>query len=93
MPFAVRPLIVFTLYSSAVVVAFQYLGWTFIGLPFLPIVLVGTAVAFSVGFKNDSSYDRLWEGRKIWGGIANVSRVWGVTTKAYVTTFSEGQTF
>jgi putative membrane protein len=43
-------------------------------LPFLPIATVGTAVAFYVGFKNNSSYDRLWEGRKIWGEITNSSR-------------------
>jgi putative membrane protein len=31
-------------------------------------------VAFYVGLKNSSSYDRLWESRKIWGEITNLSR-------------------
>jgi putative membrane protein len=46
-------------------------------VPWLPISVIGTAVAFYVGFKNNSSYDRLWEARKIWGGIVNSSRAWG----------------
>ncbi len=29
-------------------------------LPWLPISVIGTAVAFYVGFKNSQSYDRMW---------------------------------
>lgn len=43
----------------------------------LPISLRGTSVAFYVGFKNNQAYDRLWEGRKIWGGIVNSTRALG----------------
>jgi ion channel-forming bestrophin family protein len=53
-------------------------------VPWLPVSLVGTAVAFYVGFKNNSSYDRLWEARKIWGAIVNSSRMWGSTVLAFV---------
>lgn len=53
-------------------------------VPWLPVSLVGTAVAFYVGFKNNSSYDRLWEARKIWGAIVNSSRMWGSNVKAFV---------
>lgn len=53
-------------------------------VPWLPVSLVGTAVAFYVGFKNNSSYDRLWEARKIWGAIVNSSRSWGANVRAYV---------
>jgi putative membrane protein len=53
-------------------------------VPWLPVSLVGTAVAFYVGFKNNSSYDRLWEARKIWGAIVNSSRMWGSSVRAYV---------
>ena len=42
----------------------------------MPISIVGTAVAFYVGFKNNSSYDRMWEGRRIWDSITNASRSW-----------------
>jgi putative membrane protein len=54
-------------------------------LPWLPIALLGTAVAFVVGFKNNASYDRLWEARRIWGSITNFSRSWGIMVKDYVT--------
>ena len=60
------------------------LGWQWIKVPFLPVATIGTAVAFYVGFKNNSAYDRFWEGRKIWGGIVNASRSWGTAVMAYV---------
>ena len=59
-------------------------GEVWVKLPWLPISIIGTAVAFYVGFKNNSAYDRLWEARKIWGAIVNSSRMWGTTVKSYV---------
>lgn len=59
--------------------------WQWMKLPWLPIALIGTAVAFVVGFKNNATYDRLWEGRRIWGAITNASRSWGVMVRDYVT--------
>jgi ion channel-forming bestrophin family protein len=53
-------------------------------LPWLPIALIGTAVAFVVGFKNNATYGRLWEARQIWGSIINISRSWGIMVKDYV---------
>ena len=43
-----------------------------------PLALIGTAVAFVIGFQNNSAYGRIWEARKIWGGIVNTSRTFGV---------------
>src|SRR6218665_485272 len=57
-----------------------------LALPWLPIALLGTAVAFMVGFKNNASYDRLWEARRIWGGIVNTSRTWAVMVKDFINT-------
>jgi putative membrane protein len=73
-----------TLWVSLVVVVVKYTGWEWLSIPWLPLSLIGTAVAFYVGFKNNSAYDRLWEARKIWGGIVNSSRSWGSNTKGYV---------
>lgn len=53
-------------------------------LPWLPVSIIGTAVAFYVGFKNNSAYDRLWEARKIWGAIINSSRTWGMYVDGFV---------
>ena len=73
---ALWALIVFGMYSG--------LGWTFLAMPFLPIATIGTAVAFYVGFKNNASYDRFWEGRKIWGGVVNSSRTWAMSVLSYI---------
>jgi len=54
-------------------------------IPWLPISVIGTAVAFYVGFKNNQSYDRMWEARKIWGGIINDSRTWGMYVDGFIT--------
>lgn len=65
---------------------YHFLGWKWLALPWLPIALLGTAVAFVIGFKNNASYDRLWEARKLWGGIVNSSRSWGIMVKDFITT-------
>ena len=56
-----------------------------ISIPFQPIATIGIAVAFYIGFKNNASYDRFWEARKIWGGIVNYSRTWGNQVMSFVT--------
>jgi ion channel-forming bestrophin family protein len=61
------------------------LGWHWLSIPWLPIALLGTAVAFVVGFANNASYDRMWEARKAWGSIVNASRSWGIMVKDYIT--------
>lgn len=66
------------LVSLAAVLLYKYAGFTFIAIPFVPIASVGTAVAFYVGFKNNQAYDRLWEARRLWGGITNTSRNFAV---------------
>ena len=62
-----------------------------IALPWLPISVIGTAVAFFVGFKNNQAYDRMWEARKIWGGIVNESRTWAMLVDSYIRN-TKGQT-
>lgn len=46
--------------------------------------MIGIAVAFYLGFKNNSSYDRTWEARKIWGEIMNNSRSFGASVCSFV---------
>jgi putative membrane protein len=65
----------------SVTTLYYFTHWKFITIPWLPISLVGTAVAFYVGFKNNQSYDRLWEARKIWGAMVNNSRKLGTMVK------------
>lgn len=62
---------------------YEYLGWGWVAIPWLPISLIGIATAFYVGFKNSQSYDRSWEARKIWGSITNLSRGYASTLRAF----------
>ncbi len=82
--FAVRVAIVPSAWAAIVYGFYAHFQWTAVRIPFLPVATVGTAVAFYVGFKNNSAYDRFWEGRKIWGGIVNSSRTWANYVFSYV---------
>lgn len=45
-------------------------------VPVLMPTVLGTALAFFIGFNNNQAYDRWWEARKIWGTLVNDSRTW-----------------
>lgn len=49
----------------------------------IPTVL-GTAIAFFIGFNNNQAYDRWWEARKIWGSLVNDSRSWARSIITYI---------
>jgi len=49
----------------------------------IPTVL-GTAIAFFIGFNNNQAYDRWWEARKIWGSLVNDSRSWARSVITYI---------
>jgi ion channel-forming bestrophin family protein len=40
----------------------------------LPFTLIAVALGIFLGFRNNTSYDRFWEGRKLWGALVNISR-------------------
>ena len=67
------------------VVIYQLFDQKWLHLPWLPIAVVGTAVAFIISFQNNATYDRVWEARKIWGGIVNTSRAWGIVLNDFIT--------
>lgn len=84
--FAWKNVLFFLIYGSIVVYIYHHLEHhdINIAIPFSPISTIGIAVAFYLGFKNNQSYDRFWEGRKIWGGIVNYSRTWGNQVLSFV---------
>ncbi len=73
-----------TVWAAMVTALYEYTHSYWLAMPWLPLSVIGTAVAFYIGFKNNQAYDRLWEARKIWGAIVNSSRSWGASTKAFV---------
>src|SRR5215217_6383488 len=77
-------MVLFSLFTGSLsIVVYEYLDWKWVAIPWLPVSLVGTATAFFVGFKNNQSYDRSWEARKVWGSITNHSRSFGAAVRAF----------
>ena len=57
-------------------------------LPLIPLQLptiLGSSIALLLAFKTSQSYDRWWEARKIWGAIANDSRILVLQVRTFVT--------
>lgn len=78
-------LILWSLFTGLMaMLLYQRMHWHWVAIPWLPVSLIGTAVAFYVGFKNNQSYDRNWEARKVWGGIVNLSRSFAAATRAFI---------
>ena len=74
-----------TCWAAVVAALHKFTSLGDFAIPWLPVSVIGTAVAFYIGFKNNQAYDRLWEARKIWGAIINSSRAWGSAVRAFVT--------
>ncbi|MFH6605094.1 bestrophin family protein [Maribacter algicola] len=76
---------VFTAIITVWVAIFYFLDLKWFKIPWTPLALIGTAVAFVIGFQNNSAYGRIWEARKIWGGIVNTSRTFGMFVQDMLT--------
>ena len=66
--------------SVAVTLAHGRLFDTKVTLTPIPFSLIGLALAIFLGFRNSASYDRWWEGRKLWGELIirsrSLARLW-----------------
>ena len=58
----------------AAVVVGVHVHITPIAIPSTVHALTGFAIGLLLVFRTNASYDRFWEGRKLWGGIVNSSR-------------------
>ncbi|WP_186756020.1 bestrophin family protein [Echinicola salinicaeni] len=72
-------------WKNTIMIAFTcsmtyFLYWYFIQyhfeMPAIVPTILGTALAFFIGFNNNQAYDRWWEARKVWGVLVNSSRTW-----------------
>lgn len=68
----------FLFYIVLAVGIYRFFDLNWLKIPWTPLALIGTAVAFVIGFQNNSAYGRIWEARKIWGGVVNTSRTFGM---------------
>jgi putative membrane protein len=69
-------------WSAAVTVV--HMSITPVGIPSTAHALVGLAVGLLLVFRTNASYERFWEGRKMWGNIVNDSRSLARTTAAFL---------
>lgn len=78
------PHIIWLLAFMSIVAFLYYNNYIVFTIPWVAVSVIGTAVAFYVGFKNNQAYDRMWEARKIWGAIVNSSRAWGMYVDGFI---------
>ena len=64
----------FFLLSVGVVWTGGHIGRFKIPLTIAPFTVSGLAISIFLGFRNSASYDRFWEGRKLWGALLNTTR-------------------
>src|SRR5436190_17627129 len=68
------------LWAAGVTGAYEWWQWNVkaadrhVMFPTTIHVLIGTALGMLLVFRTNSSYDRFWEGRRMWGNIINESR-------------------
>lgn len=56
---------------TLLVVNYKVRGLTVTAVPF---TVLGVAISIYLGFRNNTSYSRFWEGRTLWGSLVNTSR-------------------
>lgn len=79
-----RPYIfITTLYAIAVLGLEEYFGDHIYKIPGQIGSVFGLAVAFFLGFRMNSAYDRWWEARKILGELTNNARSFGAKVYVY----------
>ncbi len=66
-----KPLSILFVWDVAVTTTYYVLPFR---APELPLTLFGTALALFLGFRDNSAYQRWWEGRILWGAMINASR-------------------
>lgn len=75
------PRVAFVLALSVVVEYLSTTEFLTFSMTPVPFTVVGLALAIFLGFRNNAAYDRYWEGRKLWGGMVNVTRNFGLQTR------------
>jgi putative membrane protein len=66
-----KPLLALAVWDVAVTAAYFIVEFR---APTLPLTLFGSALALFLGFRDNSAYQRWWEGRILWGAMINSSR-------------------
>ena len=81
-----RYVLFFTVSSALIVAGVKLAPASYqqhLGLPGLPLGVLGGAIGIFTSFRTNSAYDRWWEGRKLWGALVNNSRHWASQVLTY----------
>jgi putative membrane protein len=70
----VPQLLVVLALSTAITAARGHVLGVRVPLTIAPFTLLGVSMAIFLGFRNSASYDRFWEGRRLWGSLVIVCR-------------------
>jgi ion channel-forming bestrophin family protein len=63
-----------TLVAVVVTVVELHWGLQAYTLSVAPFTILGVAISIFLVFRNNTAYNRFWEGRILWGGLVNISR-------------------
>jgi putative membrane protein len=77
---------IYVLVALAVVPAilYRFAGFTWLTIPWSVILLLGTTVSLSAGFKMLQTYNRMQDAQQIWASIVSSSRSWGAICRDFV---------
>jgi ion channel-forming bestrophin family protein len=63
-----------TAISIVVTILYEKVSYFHYSIGAAPFTLIGLPLGIFLGFRNNTAYDRFWEGRKLWGSLVNTSR-------------------
>jgi putative membrane protein len=76
-----KPLLLLFVWDVIVTVTYFVLPFR---APSLPLTLFGSVLALVLGFRDNSAYQRWWEGRVLWGSMINASRSLARATRNFL---------
>ena len=85
-PRIVTDVLAFGLLASAIVFVSQFVEQRYevsLAVPARPFEVAGAVLGFLLVLRLNAGYDRWWEARKLWGGIANQTRNLAIIGLAY----------
>ncbi|MEV4886237.1 multidrug transporter [Chitinophaga ginsengisegetis] len=78
-----RKIYILMVISIVPVILYETCGLEWISIPWTVVALLGTATAFTVGFKNTQTYNRTNEAQQVWTSIVSLSRSWGIFSRDF----------
>ena len=76
-----KPLVLLFIWDVIVTITYFVLPFK---APSLPLTIFGSALALFLGFRDNSAYERWWEGRTLWGAMINASRSFAREVRSFL---------